>query len=127
MAHSQLSCPVCYEGFNEADHLPVLIECGHPFCKACIKQGGSTLSKCPQCRGPIGTTSGSLKTNHELVRAIQRLDVTRIDAENQSDSWFQDNRVSYAEMLASLAPLVKCGVLEKLSHAGFDTDRWGGH
>ncbi|XP_034037643.1 zinc-binding protein A33-like [Thalassophryne amazonica] len=47
---SELTCPVCLELFRD----PVILECGHHFCQACIIQcweaKADELSSCPKCR-----------------------------------------------------------------------------
>lgn len=47
---SELTCPVCLELFSD----PVILECGHHFCKECIVQcweaKADELSSCPKCR-----------------------------------------------------------------------------
>ncbi|XP_010900106.1 E3 ubiquitin-protein ligase TRIM39 [Esox lucius] len=48
--HNELTCPVCLELFRE----PVILECGHHFCRMCITQCWEAKSDehptCPQCR-----------------------------------------------------------------------------
>lgn len=48
--HSELTCPVCLELFRD----PVILECGHHFCQACIIQcweaKADEVSSCPKCR-----------------------------------------------------------------------------
>ncbi|CAM4559836.1 E3 ubiquitin-protein ligase TRIM39-like [Lepidochelys kempii] len=48
----QATCPICLEYFKD----PVIIECGHYFCRACIAQcweGPDTAASCPQCRATV--------------------------------------------------------------------------
>uniref|UniRef100_A0A8C3HA05 Zinc finger protein RFP n=1 Tax=Chrysemys picta bellii TaxID=8478 RepID=A0A8C3HA05_CHRPI len=43
----EATCPICLEYFKD----PVIIECGHNFCRACIAQcweGSDTATSCPQ-------------------------------------------------------------------------------
>ncbi|XP_043942309.1 zinc-binding protein A33-like [Protopterus annectens] len=44
----ELTCPVCLDLFNK----PVMLECGHNFCKNCIDSSWSKESpiSCPECR-----------------------------------------------------------------------------
>ncbi|CAG9331677.1 unnamed protein product [Blepharisma stoltei] len=49
------TCPVCYSRYTHNDHLPLILSCGHTFCKICVSQ----ISKCPLCR----KTSTSAATN----------------------------------------------------------------
>ena len=40
MEIEDMSCSICHQGFDEQDHLPVLLpDCGHSFCLECIKNG----------------------------------------------------------------------------------------
>uniref|UniRef100_A0A8C9R5I9 Zinc-binding protein A33-like n=1 Tax=Scleropages formosus TaxID=113540 RepID=A0A8C9R5I9_SCLFO len=52
---SELTCPVCLELFRE----PVILECGHHFCRACIARCWEARSEegatCPQCRAPCAS------------------------------------------------------------------------
>lgn len=45
---SELTCPVCLELFRD----PVILGCGHHFCKVCITQcwEANEVSNCPKCR-----------------------------------------------------------------------------
>ncbi|TNV76974.1 hypothetical protein FGO68_gene5267 [Halteria grandinella] len=31
------SCSICFEAFDREDHLPYILNCGHTFCKTCLK------------------------------------------------------------------------------------------
>ncbi|TFJ95981.1 deoxyribose-phosphate aldolase 2 [Platysternon megacephalum] len=45
---AEAGCPICREYFKD----PVIIDCGHSFCRACISQGwegSDTDVSCPQC------------------------------------------------------------------------------
>ncbi|XP_048844668.1 E3 ubiquitin-protein ligase TRIM39-like [Brienomyrus brachyistius] len=44
----ELSCPVCYEIYRD----PVVLKCGHSFCKVCLQQywGDKDSQECPVCR-----------------------------------------------------------------------------
>ncbi|XP_051899467.1 nuclear factor 7, brain-like [Pristis pectinata] len=57
-----LNCPICIELFDQ----PVILDCGHNFCQACIQlywEGGERNS-CPQC-GKVFSES-SLRANRAL-------------------------------------------------------------
>ena len=47
-----LTCPVCYEDFQEnGDHVPRLLPCSHTSCEQCIKQLIQyNKLKCPECK-----------------------------------------------------------------------------
>lgn len=48
--HIELTCPVCLELFRE----PVILECGHHFCRVCIthcwEAKSDEVPTCPKCR-----------------------------------------------------------------------------
>ncbi|KAG6553564.1 hypothetical protein Mapa_004477 [Marchantia paleacea] len=35
-AEDGLECPVCWEGFNDAENTPYVLWCGHSLCKTCV-------------------------------------------------------------------------------------------
>lgn len=50
-----LTCSVCLEPFDEAEHQPKLLPCHHSFCKHCLLQLARNYSyiDCPTCRERI--------------------------------------------------------------------------
>ncbi|KAL7845293.1 hypothetical protein AOLI_G00234850 [Acnodon oligacanthus] len=41
-----LSCPVCFEIFND----PVILSCSHSFCRLCLQRSWGQKRECPVCR-----------------------------------------------------------------------------
>ncbi|KAG9332299.1 hypothetical protein JZ751_015401 [Albula glossodonta] len=66
--HSELTCPVCLELFRE----PVILECGHHFCRQCITQCWDAKPEesptCPQCRK---TCTLKLRPNSLLCNVVE--------------------------------------------------------
>ncbi|KAI1888605.1 hypothetical protein AGOR_G00186880, partial [Albula goreensis] len=66
--HSELTCPVCLELFRE----PVILECGHHFCRQCITQCWDAKLEesptCPQCRK---TCTLKLRPNSLLCNVVE--------------------------------------------------------
>ncbi|XP_024079173.1 E3 ubiquitin-protein ligase TRIM11-like [Terrapene carolina triunguis] len=58
----ELVCPICLESFKD----PVILDCGHNYCQACITDcwGASGTGVCPQCRKPL--PEGQLRPNKHL-------------------------------------------------------------
>ena len=44
-----LCCCVCHDPFDD----PVLLECGHSFCRVCVDNWLATQLTCPECRSSI--------------------------------------------------------------------------
>lgn len=65
----ELTCPICLDYFKD----PVSIECGHNFCRGCLKQnwapGGGSFP-CPECRQL--SSSASLRPNWALARLVEK-------------------------------------------------------
>ncbi|XP_065271517.1 zinc finger protein RFP-like [Emys orbicularis] len=64
----EATCPVCLEYFTE----PVILECGHNLCRACISQcweGSDTAASCPQCRETV--QQRNLRPNRQLANVLE--------------------------------------------------------
>uniref|UniRef100_A0A8C3TG53 RING-type E3 ubiquitin transferase n=1 Tax=Chelydra serpentina TaxID=8475 RepID=A0A8C3TG53_CHESE len=64
----EATCPICLEYFKD----PVIIDCGHNFCRACIAQcweGSDTAASCPQCRETV--QQGNLRPNRQLANVLE--------------------------------------------------------
>ncbi|KAM7145496.1 E3 ubiquitin-protein ligase TRIM39-like isoform 2-T2 [Macrochelys suwanniensis] len=64
----EATCPICLEYFQD----PVIIDCGHNFCRACIAQcweGSATAASCPQCRETV--QQGNLRPNRQLANVLE--------------------------------------------------------
>ncbi|XP_067425475.1 zinc finger protein RFP-like [Emydura macquarii macquarii] len=64
----EATCPICLEYFRE----PVILECGHNFCRACISQcweGSDTGVSCPQCRETV--QQRNLRPNRQLANVVE--------------------------------------------------------
>ncbi|XP_056142924.1 zinc-binding protein A33-like [Lampris incognitus] len=63
----ELTCPVCLELFRE----PVILDCGHHFCRVCIVQcwevKADETQTCPQCRKQCST---KLRPNSLLCNVV---------------------------------------------------------
>ncbi|XP_066473549.1 zinc finger protein RFP-like isoform X2 [Tiliqua scincoides] len=65
----EVTCPVCLEYFTD----PVITECGHNFCSACLTQScgepGRSPSCCPECREPIQQCN--VRPNRKLTSIVE--------------------------------------------------------
>ncbi|XP_047635556.1 E3 ubiquitin-protein ligase TRIM4 isoform X1 [Phacochoerus africanus] len=65
----ELTCSICLDYFED----PVSIECGHNFCRDCLRRGlapGCNQFPCPECRRP--STPSALRPNWALARLAQK-------------------------------------------------------
>uniref|UniRef100_A0A452HT20 Zinc finger protein RFP-like n=1 Tax=Gopherus agassizii TaxID=38772 RepID=A0A452HT20_9SAUR len=64
----EATCPICLGDFKD----PVIIDCGHNFCRACIVQcweGSGTAASCPQCRETV--QQRNLRPNRQLANVLK--------------------------------------------------------
>ncbi|TFJ96649.1 nicotinate phosphoribosyltransferase [Platysternon megacephalum] len=65
---NEAACPICRELFKD----PVVIDCGHSFCRVCITQcweGSDTNFICPQCRETA--QQRNLRPNRQLANVLE--------------------------------------------------------
>uniref|UniRef100_A0A8C7XSX7 Uncharacterized protein n=1 Tax=Oryzias sinensis TaxID=183150 RepID=A0A8C7XSX7_9TELE len=70
-----LTCSVCLSLFTD----PVILFCGHSFCRECISSFLSSHSQqcCPQCRSEVSLEKTPLTTNHALKSLAERKNIKR--------------------------------------------------
>uniref|UniRef100_A0A8D0HP59 Uncharacterized protein n=1 Tax=Sphenodon punctatus TaxID=8508 RepID=A0A8D0HP59_SPHPU len=65
----ETTCPICLELLRE----PVITDCGHNFCRAClalyVAESGGSRPSCPQCRTPI--RPGGWRPNRQLANVAE--------------------------------------------------------
>ncbi|KAJ4456620.1 hypothetical protein PAPYR_8102 [Paratrimastix pyriformis] len=70
-APSSSECAVCSEAYNGTDHDPVVLHCGHTFCRSCMIQ---LALECPTCRQetriPVPFDPSCLSRNFELAALV---------------------------------------------------------
>ncbi|KAJ4456621.1 hypothetical protein PAPYR_8103 [Paratrimastix pyriformis] len=78
-APSSSECAVCSEAYNGTDHDPVVLHCGHTFCRSCMIQlaqtrPGTSVLECPTCRQetriPVPFDPSCLSRNFELAALV---------------------------------------------------------
>ncbi|XP_038995389.1 E3 ubiquitin-protein ligase KEG-like [Hibiscus syriacus] len=69
-------CSVCQTRYNEEERVPLLLQCGHGFCKECLSRMFSTSSDtslpCPRCRhvSIVGNSVLALKKNYGILSLL---------------------------------------------------------
>uniref|UniRef100_A0A8C8RK33 Zinc finger protein RFP-like n=1 Tax=Pelusios castaneus TaxID=367368 RepID=A0A8C8RK33_9SAUR len=78
----ETSCPICLEYFKD----PVVLDCDHNFCRACITQcweGSQTLS-CPQCRQTC--PEKNLRPNRQLRNIVEAARGLRLQSAREAET-----------------------------------------
>lgn len=96
-------CSVCQTRYNEEDRVPLLLQCGHGFCKECLSRMFSasqdTTLSCPRCRhvSVVGNSVQALRKNyavlaliHSSVNTSSAFDCDFTDDENDEEE-LEDN------------------------------------
>ncbi|KAK8574582.1 hypothetical protein V6N12_062272 [Hibiscus sabdariffa] len=69
-------CSVCQTRYNEEERVPLLLQCGHGFCKDCLSRMFSASSDssltCPRCRhvSLVGNSVLALKKNYGILALL---------------------------------------------------------
>lgn len=79
----QLRCPVCLEVFTE----PLMLECGHSYCRSCVRSMDLDplgQLQCPVCRCSVDGLSPPL--NLSLARLVESLREVNRPGDTPSDN-----------------------------------------
>ena len=63
-----LSCPVCYNVFNETQNKPISLACGHTVCRSCLCK--LQQRKCPFDQSLISRDVEDLPVNFALLQLV---------------------------------------------------------
>ncbi|KAK5604728.1 hypothetical protein CRENBAI_011977 [Crenichthys baileyi] len=62
----ELSCPICLQLYSN----PLVLPCGHNYCRACISKSGKEPLRCPECR-KFHNGIDSLQENFKLSSSVE--------------------------------------------------------
>ncbi|GJX38038.1 E3 ubiquitin protein ligase KEG [Tanacetum coccineum] len=86
------SCTVCQTRYNEDSRCPLLLECGHGFCKECLSRmfssDSDTSLSCPRCRhlSTVGNSVLALRKNYAILALISSPnDLSDLSDEDEDD------------------------------------------
>ncbi|KAK6933989.1 Zinc finger, RING-type, eukaryotic [Dillenia turbinata] len=69
-------CSVCQTRYNEEERVPLLLQCGHGFCKDCLSKmftaSPDTTLSCPRCRhvSVVGNSVHALRKNFAILALL---------------------------------------------------------
>ncbi|KAF6253268.1 hypothetical protein COO60DRAFT_434203 [Scenedesmus sp. NREL 46B-D3] len=77
--HMAFECGICTSMFNSSARQPLILECGHTFCRECIQHNLGPQRWCPYCRQPINKHVDDLPRNYALENAMEAANVPLMD------------------------------------------------
>ena len=70
----KVCCPVCFEDYEETEHAPKVLTCGHTICSQClvgIIDTNKDKAKCPECRVRVNPNRFmSYPTNYTVLQIM---------------------------------------------------------
>jgi E3 ubiquitin-protein ligase KEG len=69
-------CSLCHVRYDEDEHAPLLLHCGHGFCRACLARmlaaATGAVLPCPRCRHPtaVGNSVTALRKNFPVLSLV---------------------------------------------------------
>ncbi|XP_078271872.1 zinc-binding protein A33-like [Rhinoraja longicauda] len=110
-------CPICLDFFTD----PVILECGHNFCRSCITQswGRERTNSCPECREEFADRT--LKVNRALARLSEKARALSLNAEENGSKLFceehQEEMKLFCENDKKLICVICRDALEHRNHS----------
>ncbi|XP_062829689.1 zinc finger protein RFP-like isoform X2 [Anolis carolinensis] len=78
----EATCSVCLDYFKD----PVILDCGHNFCRACLTQtwgkSGNKKTSCPQCREIV--SQKNLRKNQQLANLVEKVKLLSLQRPKQA-------------------------------------------
>ncbi|XP_078271780.1 zinc-binding protein A33-like [Rhinoraja longicauda] len=110
-------CPICLDFFTH----PVILECGHNYCRSCITQSWDSEGRnsCPECREEF--TDRTFKVNRALARLSEKARALSLNTEEKGSKLFceehQEEKKLFCENDKKLVCLVCRDALEHRNHS----------
>ena len=87
MVESLTFCSICFEEYDKEDRVPLLVSCGHTFCKSCLMLLTEPL-KCPHCRFTENRSLSELPKNFLVYQIQAQLNPSELSMCNHPDLLF---------------------------------------
>lgn len=73
-------CSVCTEAYDEGDHKPRILRCGHTYCTACIEcMVDNGFVECPDCHVQLeGTSAAQFPVNHNILALKKKIEEIKL-------------------------------------------------
>lgn len=67
----EVTCPICYDPYNDKEKIPRILSCGHTFCQNCLLDlRTSNILTCPTCRTYFSPDVKQLIKNFTILDAL---------------------------------------------------------
>lgn len=130
------SCQICINPYNEEENTPIIISCGHTFCKTCVKTMFSTsilfsstlsitnsninsnlnnsllIEKCPVCKKTVNGFTNCFIPNYELLSIVS---LTKKKLDNSCEQHINENLNFYCNTCKQLICQI-CLLINHISH-----------
>ena len=64
----EVSCPICFDQYNDKEKVPRILTCGHTFCQHCLMDlRTSNILTCPTCRSYFSPDVKQLIKNFTIL------------------------------------------------------------
>ncbi|XP_038988761.1 E3 ubiquitin-protein ligase KEG [Phoenix dactylifera] len=119
-------CSVCHSRYDEEERVPLLLHCGHGFCKACLSRmfaaSAATSLSCPRCRHAtvVGNSVHALRKNFPILSLLTSspsfdCDFTDDDDDGENDDGGDDDDDDEEDYFDS-ATTASCCVIDLVTH-----------
>ncbi|WZZ38267.1 hypothetical protein YC2023_034526 [Brassica napus] len=113
-------CSVCHTRYNEDERVPLLLQCGHGFCKDCLSKMFSSSSDtslaCPRCRhvSVVGNSVQGLRKNFAMLALVGggNFDCDYTDSDEDDEDDGDDGGAASSSRLdksSSCGPVIEVG------------------
>ncbi|XP_019640712.1 PREDICTED: roquin-1-like isoform X2 [Branchiostoma belcheri] len=101
-----LSCPICYNEFNENQRKPISLGCGHTVCQTCLGQFHS--KQCPFDQTAITVDTDVLPVNYAILQLVngdvQKSENGGLEGVSEFTEYYQDAMECIEELALYLKP-----------------------
>lgn len=64
----EVTCPICFDQYNDKEKIPRILTCGHTFCQNCLMDlRTSNILTCPTCRSYFSPDVKQLIKNFTIL------------------------------------------------------------
>ncbi|XP_047095447.1 E3 ubiquitin-protein ligase KEG-like [Lolium rigidum] len=125
-------CSLCTTCYDEDEHAPLLLHCGHGFCRACLARvlatsPGAAAIACPRCRHhtAVGNSVSALRKNYPILSLLsdapsspsfRHSDSASSSSEDDDDDFFARPKRRPAAAPTAPAPPPGCTSVDLASH-----------